>query len=89
MTRTTIPEAPRGDTREVRALALYRERGAELVRTGPYTHLVPSMSGGEPHAVNYKTERCDCPDMEYRDVLCVHVYTVGIHRAKCRAGSVA
>jgi hypothetical protein len=79
--------APRGDTREVRALALYRERGAEIVRTGPWTYLVPSLSGGEPHAVNYKTERCDCADYGYRGILCAHVYVVGIHRAKRRGAA--
>ena len=81
---TSVAPATRPDTRELRALELYRERGVEIVRTGPWTYLVPSMSGGEPHAVNYRTERCDCRDMEYRGDLCVHVYAVGIHRAKRR-----
>jgi hypothetical protein len=66
---------------------LYQERGHEIERTGPWTYLVPSMSGGEAHAVNYKMERCDCSDMEYRGVLCVHAYAVGIHRAKKRGAS--
>jgi hypothetical protein len=74
-------------TRELRALELYRERGHLIERTGPWTYLVPSMSGGEPYSVNYKTERCDCPDFEYRGVLCAHVYAVGIHRAKKRGAS--
>ena len=51
------------DPRALRALALYRERGAEIERTGPWTYLVPSMSGGEAHAVNYRRETCDCRDM--------------------------
>ena len=74
-------------TRELRALELYQERGAEIERTGPWTYLVPSMSGGEAHSVNYKTERCDCRDHEYRGVLCAHVYAVGIFRAKRRGES--
>ncbi len=68
--------------RELRALALVQARGREIERTAPWTYLVPSMSGGEPHAVNYKAERCDCRDMKYRGVLCAHVYAVGIARAK-------
>ena len=74
-------------TRELRALALVQSCGNEIVRTGPWTYLVPSMSGGEPHAVNYRRESCDCRDHEYRGVLCVHVYAVGIHRAKRRGES--
>ncbi len=69
-------------TRELCALALVQARGNEIVRTGPWTYLVPSMSGGEPHAVNYRRETCDCSDHEYRGVLCAHVYAVGIARAK-------
>ncbi len=87
MTTMTIPEAPRGDTREVLALRLYRERGAEIERTGPYTYLVPSCTGTGSWAVNYRGETCDCPDFERRRVPCKHVYAVGIHRAKRRASS--
>ncbi len=85
MNTTSVPTAPTPDTRALRALALYRERGAEIVRTGPWTYLVPSCTGTGTWAVNYRTETCDCPDHDYRGVLCVHVYAVGIHRAKRRA----
>ncbi len=91
MTTTSIPTTSAGDTREVRALALYRERGAEIVRTGPFTYLVPSCTGGEPYAVDYRAETCDCPDFTIprrgRELgtPCKHVYAVGIHRAKRRA----
>ena len=81
---TTIPTAPGGDTREIRALALYRERGAEIVRTGPWTYLVPSCTGTGSWAVNYRRETCDCPFFERRGVPCKHVYAVGIKRAKRR-----
>ena len=84
---TSVPPRPPGDTRELRALALVQAHGQEIVRTGPWTYLVPSMSGGEPHAVNYRTEVCDCRDHGYRGVLCAHVYAVGIHRAKRRGES--
>ncbi len=84
---TTIPGAPRSDTRKLRALALVQARGHEIVRTGPWTYLVPSCSGGEPYAVNYRRETCDCPDYERRGVACKHVYAVGIKRAKRRGDS--
>ena len=87
MDTTSVAPATRPHTRELRALQLVQARGHLIVRTGPWTYLVPSMSGGEPHAVNYKTEICDCRDHEYRGVLCAHVYAVGIHRAKHRGES--
>jgi hypothetical protein len=88
MTTTgSIPTASGGDTREVRALNLYRERGAEIERTGPWTYLVPSCTRTGSWAVNYARETCDCPDYERRGVPCKHVYAVGIHRAKRRASS--
>jgi hypothetical protein len=33
------------NTRELRVLALVRARGHEIVRTGPWTYLVPSCTG--------------------------------------------
>ena len=87
---TSVPEAPHPDTRESRALALYRTRGHEIVRTGPHTYLVPSCSGGGSYAVDYASETCDCPDFTIPrpsrepGESCKHVYAVGIHRAKRR-----
>ncbi len=87
---TSVPEAPRPDTREERALALYCERGAEIVRTGPHTYLVPSCSGRGSYAVDYAAESCDCPDFTILRLgrepgeSCKHVYAVGILRAKRR-----
>ena len=86
MDTTSIAPPLGGDTREIRALALYRERGDEIVRTGPWTYLVPSCTGTGSWAVNYKRESCDCPDFEHRGDLCKHVYAVGIKRAKRRGG---
>ena len=78
---TTIP----ADSREARGLALYCERGAEIIRTGPFTYLVPSCSGGEPYAVNYKRESCDCPDaLRHPDLNCKHLLAVAVTRAKRR-----
>ncbi|MBA2617236.1 MAG: SWIM zinc finger family protein [Rubrobacter sp.] len=94
MDSISVAPPARHDTREMRALAPYRERGAEIVRTGPHTYLVPSCSGGEPYAVDYERESCDCPDFTIprrgREVgePCKHVYAVGIHRAKRRGTTV-
>jgi hypothetical protein len=86
MDTTSVAPATRPDTRELRALALYREHGGEIERTGPYTYLVPSCTGTGSWAVNYRRETCDCPDYERRGVPCKHVYAVGIKRAKRRGG---
>ena len=83
MDNATVPDA-----RASRALRLYRERGAEIERTGPWTYLVPSCTGTGSWAVNYRRETCDCPDaLRNPETSCKHVYAVGIHRAK-RRGSV-
>ncbi len=88
MDTTSVAPATRPDTRELRALALYRERGAEIVRTGPWTYLVPSCSGGEPYAVNYRRETCDCPDaLRHPDLNCKHLLAVAVKRAKRRGDS--
>jgi hypothetical protein len=90
---TSIAPPPRGGTREIRALRLWEERGHEIVRTVPWTYLVPSCTGTGSWAVDYRLETCDCPD--YTIVRrgheagepCKHVYAVGIHRAKRRGES--
>ncbi len=88
MDSISVAPPARHDTREMRALALYRERGAEIVRTGPHTYLVPSCSGGEPYAVNYRRESCDCPDARRHPGLnCKHVLAVAVKRAKRRGAS--
>ncbi len=82
MDNATVPDA-----RALRALRLYRERGAEIERTGPWTYLVPSCTGTGSWAVDYRRETCDCPDaLRHPDLSCKHVYAVGIHRAKRRGG---
>lgn len=89
----SLAPSARPHTRELRALALVQAHGHLIERTGPWTYLVPSMSGGEPHAVNYKTEVCDCRDFTIPrrgrepGAPCLHVYAVGIHRAKRRGES--
>jgi len=88
MDTTTVAHPPTPDTRESRALALYRERGAEIVRTGPHTYLVPSCSGRGSYAVDYEAESCDCPDARRRPELnCKHLLAVAVKRAKRRGAS--
>ena len=81
---TTIP----AETREIRALDLYRERGAEIVRTGPHTYLVPSCTGRGSYAVDYERETCDCPDARrHPELSCKHLLAVAVKRAKRRGAT--
>ncbi len=73
-------------TRELRALELHRERGAEIVRTGPWTYNVPSCTGEDFYVVDYRRETCDCPDAtRHPDLNCKHLLAVAVKRAKHRA----
>ena len=88
MDTTTVAHPPTPVTRESRALALYRTRGAEIVRTGPWTYEVPSCSGSRSYAVDYEAESCDCPDARRHPGLnCKHVLAVAVKRAKRRGAS--
>jgi hypothetical protein len=86
---TTIPEAPRGDTREVRALCLYRERRQDIVLIDRDTYEVPSQDGTRVYEVVYggEVETCACPDFVYRNLSCVHLLAVGACRARRRGQS--
>ncbi len=88
MDTTTVAHPHTPHTRELRALRLFEERGAEIVRTGPWTYLVPSCSGGEPYVVNYRRETCDCPDaLRHPDLNCKHLLAVAVKRAKKRGAT--
>ncbi len=83
---TVTPSLP--DTRELRALELYRERGAEIVRTGPNTYEVPSCTGRGTYAVDYERETCDCPDARrHPELSCKHLLAVAVCRAKRRGAT--
>jgi hypothetical protein len=86
---TSVPKAPRPDSRESRALALYRERGAEIVVIGRDRYEVPSQDGTRVYEVVYggEVETCTCPDFVYRNLLCLHILAVGVCRAKRRGQS--
>ncbi len=87
--KTTIPEAPRPDTRESRALALYRARRRDIVLVGRDTYEVPSQDGERVYEVRYggDEESCTCPDHQYRGENCVHILAVAIYRAKRRGAT--
>ncbi len=85
----TIPEHPAGDTREERALALYRARRRDIVLIDRNTYEVPSQDGTRLYEVVYggEVETCTCPDHTYRSVACVHLLAVAVCRAKRRGAS--
>ena len=82
-------ESPHGsaNTRELRALELYHERGRDIERLSPHVYLVPSCSGEGLYRVDYAAESCSCPDHEIRGEVCKHVLAVGILRAKRRGAT--
>ncbi len=73
------------ETREQRALALYRERGDEIRRVGQDLYLVPSCTGRGFYSVDYRAETCDCPDFLRRGENCKHILAVGVLVAKRRS----
>ncbi len=83
--KSTAPPAP-PDTREHRALDLYREHRHEIEQIAPDVYLVPACSArGGYYKVNYEAETCTCPDAEFHpEHSCKHVLCIGILRAKHR-----
>ena len=75
---------PNGNTRELRALELYRRRGHEIRHVDQDLYLVPSCTGRGFYSVDYREETCDCPDHEIRQENCKHILAVGIYHAKHR-----
>ncbi len=89
MDTTTVAHPPTPDSRESRALALYRERRQDIVLIGRDTFEVPSQDATRVYEVVYggEVETCTCPDFVYRDVSCVHLLALGACRAKRRGQS--
>jgi len=81
---TSVAPATRPDTRESRALELYRTRGREIVLVDVYTYEVPSCSGLAPYIVDLAEETCSCPDFSMRRENCKHILAASIKRAKKR-----
>ncbi len=96
---TTIPAPTAPDTDETRAalraralrgLELYRERGSEIVRTGPSVYTVPGSDPRGGYTVNYAAETCECRDFEFSGLgVCKHLAAVGAFRAERRAEALA
>ncbi len=89
MDTTTVAHPPPPNTPEQRAQALYRARRRDIVLIDRNTYEVPSQDGERLYEVVYggDTESCTCPDASYRNVACVHLYALGIHRAKRRGAT--
>jgi hypothetical protein len=75
---------PNGDTRELRALQLYRKHGQEIHHVGEDLYLVPSCTGGGFYTVDYAVEVCDCLDFQCHQENCKHILAVGNYVAKRR-----
>jgi hypothetical protein len=75
-------------TRELRALALYLERGSEIEQYGEDLFYVPSQDGSKMYRVQYGNghEFCSCPDHNYHpERACKHILAVGLLFAKKRS----
>jgi hypothetical protein len=85
--RNTLEESS-GNSRELRALALYEEYAEAIRIVGPDTFEVPSCSGRGHYTVRYGglEESCSCPDFCYRGEACKHLLCVGIAHAARRSG---
>ncbi len=77
---------PNHDTRELRALELYRTRGHEIERIAPNIYMVPSCTGSGAYRVDYALEVCGCRDFARRRGNCKHLLAVGILKASRRSG---
>ena len=87
--RTTTPEVT-PDTRETRALELYRDHGRDIECVAPDVYLVPSCTseGQLRYRVHYgEIEACECKDFEFGhdERACKHILAAGISVAKRRA----
>ncbi len=92
MAEATIPRVKpsRLSTRELRGLALYRERGEQIEHQGRGRFTVPGCSGGS-YEVNLAIfssadeQSCTCPDNPPAGEVCKHIHAATIARAKTRA----
>ncbi len=87
MDTTTVAHPPTPNTRELRALELYRARGREIVLVDADTYEVPSCSGRVPYVVDLRDESCTCRDFEIRGENCKHILAASVKRAKKRGAT--
>lgn len=89
MAEATIPQskASRLSTRELRSIALYRERGEEIEHQGRGRFTVPGCSSGS-YTVDLAIfssageQSCTCPDTPPAGEVCKHIHAATIARAK-------
>ena len=73
------------ETRAMRGLALYRERGDEIVLYLDGTYGVPSRTEeGGLYVVDLEAGTCDCPDSTYGGHTCLHAVAAEAKRAGMR-----
>ncbi len=88
MAKSILADDPQPSTRTERGIKLFRERHAEIERTGPSSYLVPSCSGEHAYVVNLKPfVCCTCPDHKRAKDLgevCKHAAAAIIVHAKRR-----
>ncbi len=89
MTNRSLAHPAPPTTRELRGLALYRERGDEIEPLGKGRYTVPGCAGGSytvDLAVFGGEESCSCPDhARHPEYSCKHLSAAAIFRAKARA----
>ena len=86
MSTTSLPVSTvETNPRVERALALHRSYGHLIEEVAPDYFLVPGQDGEHFWHVDYAEETCDCPDYTYRHTTCIHIFAVGIARAKRRS----
>jgi hypothetical protein len=75
LTAMTIAQPRTPDTRELRALELYRARRHDILRVAPEVYLVPSCTGEGAYRVHYgEHESCSCPDHAHHpERACKHI----------------
>jgi hypothetical protein len=81
MASTSLADSPQSDTansRALRGLALFRERGDEIEPLGKGRYHVPSCNGHDPYTVDLGIfhdepgfEACTCRDFQDRKETCV------------------
>ncbi len=86
MTTESLAHPAPPNTREHRALALYREHHHEIVLVDTDTFEVPSCTGSGTYTVEYgENESCSCPDARrHPELSCKHVLAVALCFAKRR-----
>ena len=79
-----------GETRAMRGLRLFRDRGSEIVTYLDGTYGVPSETEeGVLYVVSLEEESCDCPSFRHTGETCKHVFAALLYRAKRRKGGAA